>query len=317
MNYHVARFYFRDARSPGELFSKIVQALAQWKPASGKFEDFDVERESSHNRVVSLRGEFGLEELLHAASGMNDPEFMLGVDTSYRCWWDSEDGNGMEQRDSLLSIYTTGVDWHKWANIDLRIRGQVEMYFHLAPYNELMAGTNPRQDEINQYVEMNLISMSDFMLSMAQKLDATSMKIYQEDMLQIPLNAHLAYYRDTQALQDDLRFIAEIWKRGLPPYSLGPVKDGNPEDLERVVYRRDEAWKDRMMNALSELLPIKAMPTAEDVRAVLHSRRHDYCDRNEGFAVLDYPFYMNSMLDRFYIEVLKQAAGMSLDPPNV
>ena len=313
MNYHLARFYFRDARLPGDIFCTIVQALSQWKPASGKFEDFDVDRERCLNQVVSLRKELTVEEALHAACGMNDPDFMLHVGTTYRCWWDSE--NGMEERDSLLFFFAMGVDWEKTSRPDLRMGGQAEIFFHLAPYNELMAGTNPRQDEINQYVEKNLISMSDFMLNLAQKLDATSMKIFQGDMLQIPLNAHAAYYRDTQALQDDLRFIAEIWERGLPAYSLGAVKDGNPEDLERVIYRRDEKWKDRMMNALNALLPIRAMPTAEDVRAVLHSRRHDYCDINEGFAVLDYPFYMNSMLDRFYIDMLKQAAGMSLDSP--
>lgn len=304
MNHYIARFYFKDARSQEEIFCAVAQALEQWEPASGMFSNFGIDRESFGNRVVSLKGELTLEDLLHAVRGMNDPAYMLTADTTYRCWQKSEDGKGMEQRESLLGIHIRGED-----SYDLRVNGQVEMVFYVRPYIKL----DPRRDEVNQYVEKNLISMADFMISLAKRLDASSMKIYEEYMLNMPLNAHAAYYRDTQALQDDLRFIAEIWERGLPEHRLGAVKDGNPEDLKHVIDRRDAAWKDRMMNALNELLPIKAMPTAEDIRTVLHSRWHDYCNINEGYVVLDYPFYMNNMLDGFYIEVLKQAAGMKLD----
>lgn len=304
MNHYIARFYFKDARSPEEIFCSIAQALSQWEPASGKFSDFHIDRESIGNSVVSHRGELTLEDLLHAARGMNDPAYTLMADTTYRCWQKSEDGKGMEQRESLLSIFTMGGDSH-----DLGVNGQVQMAFRIRPYIK----QDPRRDEFNQYVEKNLISMADFMISLAKRLDASSMKIYEEYMLNIPLNAHAAYYRDTQAVQDDLHFIAEIWERGLPAYRLGAIKNGNPEDLKDVTDRRDAAWKDQMMNALNELLPIKAMPTAEDIRTVLHSRWHDYCNTNEGYVVLDYPFYMNNMLDGFYIEVLNQAAGMKLD----
>jgi len=46
----------------------------------------------------------------------------------------------------------------------------------------------------------------------------------------------------------------------------------------------------------------------------LQSQRHDYYSvGGGGIALHDFPFYMNSMLDRFYIEMLRQAAGIELD----
>lgn len=327
MKYFNVRFYFRDAPPPGDLFCTIAQALAEWEQGNNKFLYFRVARDDGHARVVDKKGEFTLEELLKAARGMNDPAYELYTRASYRCWWD-EDGK-VEDLNTALMLFTQGTDWFRFANIDHRLEGLTRLTFIASPYDELPSDNDPHHEEINRYteevnrhIEENLETLSEFLMSLALTVGASSMKIFRDDVFHMPLNASFAYYRDAQALLDELRFISEIWENGLPAYEIGALKDGNAKDLERVIYENRYAewagrkWRDRLMDDLKTLLPIKAMPTEEDVERVLKSGRHDYYNVGDGFAVQDYPYYMNCMQDRFFVDVLKQAAGMPLERPE-
>lgn len=320
MDPNVISFYFTDAPPPGDLFCTIAQELAKWEHGSSNFRYFDVDRNGRYNMVFENDGKLTLEELLKTARGRNDPACQLFTEARYWCWHDS-DGK-MEQANTAIDLYTRGVDYHNRGNADQRIHGLAELCVLVPPYNELLSSKNPRQAEINQYREKNLSALAEFLMNLARTVGASSMKIYRGDLFAMPLNASLAYYRDTQALLDDLRFISEIWEQGLPDYGLGALKDGDAEDLERVICDKRDHWStisdwgERLLDDLKALLPIKAMPTEEDVDRVLQSERHDNYRYGESFTVLNYPFYMNGVLDRFYIEVLKQAAGMPLERPG-
>ena len=56
----------------------------------------------------------------------------------------------------------------------------------------------------------------------AEHAKPRAIRVYTGDALAIPGNAHLAYYRDFDALVEDVRFARDLASIGLPAYDVAP-----------------------------------------------------------------------------------------------
>lgn len=163
-------------------------------------------------------------------------------------------------------------------------------------------------------VEENLEELTDVLFAQVQALRPDSMKVYTDDGLYLPFNAHLAYYGSPAAVLDDLALLADAWEHGLPGYSTPPLKAWRPGEGGGDFHSwRDEQQQAALWRALGEALPAGGRVTAEHVEWVYrHGSFSTYAVEagdTQGKAVLNYPDFLDGFVDGFFLEVLRAALG--------
>jgi hypothetical protein len=134
------------------------------------------------------------------------------------------------------------------------------------------------------------------------------MKVFTDQGLYLPFNAHVAYYREESAVLEDLQLIADVWERGLPAHNIAPLRQKCPDDMGPAFHHwRPPEQRERLWNELNVLLPPKTLPAVRDIRAVVSSGHFDSYEMPSGVTLLDYPHYINAFLTNSYLEIYERS----------
>ena len=303
----IARFYFDKGKpSPPEVLCQLARAFAAWPQASGHFEGLKVISGDLHTVSSRIEGRFSNESLCHLTSQIAfSSEDILSTVTSFRCW---RFASGLPEPGSVAVIIEAwGETWARRNHEDNRLGGHAALsVMDCGPFCALVDTVeNPSRDSINAKVEENLDALTGLFFRMIEALKPSSMKVFTDQGLYLPFNAHFAYYQDEARVLDDVALIADVWERGLPGHHIGPLKNHRPDDMGPAFHGwRNKSQQQNLWEELSTLLPYAHALTSDDVRQALVSGRFDTYDMPAGFTVLDYPHFINSFLDRFFIELL-------------
>ncbi len=157
--------------------------------------------------------------------------------------------------------------------------------------------------QVNQCVEENLDKVTEIILTIAECIKPMTMKAFTAKGLYQPLNAHLVFFRDSFSLIDDLKLIRKLWNEGLPNYRTAPLRESvNKPDLLAF-----HPW--RGMESTSALVS-RLAAAMDSVHYLNHTcletidwKHYDNYESSGGRVVLDYPFWVNSFLDHFYLDL--------------
>jgi hypothetical protein len=310
-----ARFYFRQQESPSpvEALCKMARTFAEWPQAAGIWQAFKMLRDNWHTVAARLEGPLSTDELCAAAAKHRGTHELLSATTSFRCWRFDEQGSKPGSVASGLQSWDEA--WCIQNHEDRRIGGGAALsIFQVGPFcalDEMAEPASARHDAVNSHVRENLDALTGLLFRLIEALEPYSVKVFTDQGLYLPLNAHLAYYRDGHGVLDDLSLIAHVWEHGLPAHRIAPLKHHQADDMGPFFHGwRRESQREQLWSRLNALLPPRVSPSIETVRAVLSSGTVDTYSMPVGTTLLHYPDFMNSFLDAFYVEILSKAASV-------
>jgi hypothetical protein len=171
--------------------------------------------------------------------------------------------------------------------------------------------THPDVYAINACVQENVDALVQLIDILHEWVSPTSLKVFDDEGLRFPFNAHFAYYRDPSAIAHDLRYLSQVWEEGLASYPDDPpMKSLDPQEYAIYLHLlRSDAEREQLRRCLAALLPGASKLSDESVRDALADRstpipmlaasgRLDFC-RPE--------FMMNYFIDASLLAILSAA----------
>jgi hypothetical protein len=302
------RLYFDAEPASRSVFAQLVDAITAWGEANAPWQGLRV---SGPQRQVIHRDDAPLEPsaLTAAAACFGDGAHQISSRISYRCW--RFHGRTAEPGSSLAWVEAWGDRYGEARGEDVRrIWGSAAFTIaDVGPYCAVLEASDAEVAAVNQRVEDNLERLTKLIFGFVGTLRPASLKVFTDQGLYLPFNAHLAYYASEARLLDDVRLVAEVWRRGLRDHQVPPlaeVSDG--KSIAFHWWRSDEA-RHRLATKLGGRIERAAAATTDDVGRILASGRFDTYTAPIGFVVLDYPHFMNAFLDRLFVELLDERTG--------
>lgn len=292
-------------RSASDRLTALVGAMDGWPSLHGPWHRF-IERDERYKAVgVSTQGTMDSAELL-GLLGQAGASRHVSTGAVYCCQRFSGDHVSSGSIPLSLSSWPAG-----YMRRDRRLDGDAALVFDtVGPFCALLKPDAPPQ--VNKSVEKNLENLFELLLHLVEELSPKSVKAYTDVGTMIPINAHIAYFRDESDVLADLSLLQLLWNEGFASYNIPPLASLEPTAAQIDLHSwRSPAQRDRLYRALAELIQSTDRVTEDDVRAALAGGRHDFFQGRQGWMVLEYPHAFNAFLDRFYLDVLRGAAHAS------
>jgi hypothetical protein len=308
-----ARLYLDGERPLPELLAGLAEAIEAWRPPRGleaavmdspRWQGLKVLGTAGRQVIHDQRDPLDRAALGKAAARFTASTQLLSTLTSVPCW---RVRDGREQAGWVpVSIDAWGDARGSVFGEDPRhIWGSAAVSFaNAGPFLALADRPGAEADRVNGRVEDNLEALTALVLDLAVRLQPVAIKVFTDQGAYLPFNAHLAYYRSDEAVLDDLRTIARVWRAGLPGHQIPPLaqlEDAHPSAFH--AWRSDEQRR-ALRLALQARVDRAADVGSAQVRSLLASGRFDTLTAGAGFTILDYPHVLDAFVDRFFLELL-------------
>jgi hypothetical protein len=174
----------------------------------------------------------------------------------------------------------------------LEIEGNYEIYFQRAsPYVFI-------NQTIANGVEQNLEDLMQLLLEITKLGAVEKFKVFSDNGDQLAFNAHLAFFRNENQVQEDLDFMHSIWEKGLENYKIPPLKTIDFNDSIFLTHEwRTEEMRQKLKNSMQKTFQDKKPFNLDKYK---ESNHFDIYKTEKGFMVLEFPYFMNAFLDTFY-----------------
>jgi hypothetical protein len=250
------------------------------------------------NKVLSS------QEINTALAEYNRDDLPLSVRSAFSCW--RFDGTIIQKGFVPFWIEAWGDSFTNKTGRCKEIEGDAAISLvNSGPFVALTQSEDaPQIQNINQHIEKNLESVTDLILAIAENLNPLAMKVFTDQGLYQPLNAHLIFFRDRTVLLNDLIFLKKLWNEGLQNYHTTPLREwGNSPDSYVLHHWRGLETSQKIYNRLASLIDKFNHLDTQNFDFIEWSHYDNYESKN-GRLVLDYPYFVNSFLDHFYIDLL-------------
>ncbi len=271
----IARFSLDDEGTrPDEVLGRMAEVFAGWPQARGAWTELKLLKGNRHTIAQRWDGPLATEAMLAEARGRGEADEMLVAQSSFRCW---RFGQGHPESGSVvIGIECCGADWRRLEHEDGRLGGNAALVVHDAgPFVALIdEGQADTKRAVNDKVRENLEALTGLLFRMIESLAPRSMKLYTDEGLYLPFNAHLAYFRNDEVVLEDLALIADAWENGLPHHHIAPLKDRRADDMGPALHHwRSPSQRDQLWQCLSAALGSHAEPTTQKGPGPVGQRR--------------------------------------------
>lgn len=297
-----ARFWLPDKSIPvNEKFLHILDVVEASPQAEKEWQGLSIVKQARSNVVFKTVDISSKSDLQRLVEPYQDDTLHITTGIACKCWRFS----GIEPQRGAIRIQVES--WgHEYANgrgRKWRVEGDASISLQTCgPYCAILKNESDLGvKKVNSCVEENLEHLTDLLFNVVESIKPKSMKIFTDAGMFLPFNAHLSYYQDPSQVLEDLQYIAEVWAEGLPSYNTPPLKQF--DSLAFHVWRDKEIQVD-LWNKLSASIHKVKSVSKETVERVLRLGRFDTYDMPVGITVLEYPYFFNAFLDRFYLEIL-------------
>lgn len=183
--------------------------------------------------------------------------------------------------------------------------------FSLTNSGHFIALIEPKNDpivqQVNNCVEENIEQVTDLIFNIINQLNPSTIKAFTDQGLYQPLNTHLVFFRDASVLVNDLNFLKQLWEEGLPGYNTPPLCDSiNQLDEYALHLWRTLESSQGIITKLSNLMSKIEHFDSLDLDKI-NWQLYDSFDSTSGRIILDYPHWVNSFLDHFYLDLISIA----------
>lgn len=290
-----------------ETFSSLAEAVSSWSQVDGKWSSLKFGTDSPHETASRATGPLSTDEIIHLSSQRDlGQDCRIHSSIPIQCW--RYDGTNATLGQALLDIDCWGPDSQRLIDGDLTIEGNASISVHPAnPYWIVLdEGSAEGGKEYNERVAENLDALGELLIGIARVSRPRSMKLFADEGWMLPHNSHCTYFNEADAVVADLHLIGRVWEQGLPAYGgMPPLRDYDAIRHEftlsslRPAEQRRDLWEE-----FSRRLPLLQHVTPRMVESALEVTAIDVHRLNGGFFVFDYPYFLNSFVAPFYLDVL-------------
>jgi len=306
------RIYGDYGASPSIIFSQLLRTISAWPQAMGSWNNFCAREESILKRIAVNTSPISMTEIEELGYFYDDPSHMLSADINFRCW--TFDDELPKEEEFLLSINAWGSRYadsgdtrFNDANLDGYASINIRRPSH---YYAALEADSTHEDmiEINSCVKNNIDNILNVIVSLIERIRPESLKVFDDEGLRLPFNAHYAYYRDISGVVRELKYLAKLWENGLRWYPKDPsLKEFKPQHHSAYFHlSRTEAERQLLWERLSYSLLYVDLVSEETVKKVLKDQPPSFSMllNDQSITVLSYPFFMNYFIDEFFLSVL-------------
>jgi hypothetical protein len=293
-------------------FSELIDAIENWGMRSDSWAKFKVASNWPHDDTLEVAGPLSADGILRYASNRTATTEFLSAWAPIKCrrW---QNGRSSDES-AILDVRAWGDDV-AWLNcVDARIEGNAEISINpSSPYIARIGDVSERAEAYNQGVSENLSSLGDLLISVAERMRIRWFKVFLGEGMKVPFNSHCTYYASHDDVIADLQLIREIWNEGIP--GEGGVPPLSHYDAHqhavvlcplRSVEQRQGYWSE-----LSKGIEYVDRITPEVIEQTLALTSDNVKRIGGGFVIFNYPYYMNSLVGDFYVDLL-EVAGCKL-----
>lgn len=162
----------------------------------------------------------------------------------------------------------------------------------------------------NVQIQDNVDALRQLADILLECVSPVSLKVFDDDGLRLPFNAHFAYYRDPSAIASDLRYLSRVWAEGLTSYPDDPPLRSFDPRVHGIHLHplRSDAERQRLRVRLADLLPRASQLSGESVRRVLDSAPIPTLAASGRLGLCHPEFMMNHFIDNGLLAILADTA---------
>lgn len=288
-------------------FRQLAQAVANWGRAAGDWTRLAISEEGSGDPLRKHRGPLSTDALIQAAEDCEGRALRYSAEVPIPCW--RCEGERIYEGHAVLGIESWDSQARQRLGALAAIEGNAAVYVLPAnPYWALLdESRSPLGPEYNKRVAQNLEALGELFLILAQTVRPRSLKVFSDTGWKLPWNSHCSYFSDAAAVIADLQTLHAIWNTGLPNYgNTPPFQEYDPfrHQLAFSTLRPDEQ-RSSLWNEFNQALPRLSEVTEDSVEKALQTTALDVHRTDGGFVLFDHPFFLNSFVAPFYLEVLR------------
>jgi len=296
------RLWWDDA-DPMARFLDLVDVVAAWPPADATFQGVAL-RDGRMQKTWSDAGISTARDLRASLAGRDLGVSAVSTGSAFEAW--RFQGTTPVAGHLRLGVESWGAGWRP--ERERNVEGDAALWMQTAGPFVALLGDSEVERQVNERVEENLERLLDLCQTLIRELGPVRLMVWTDAGLSLPVNAHLAWYREPGQVLHDLRWMRTLWEQGLPAYKIPPLREPDTPQSATILHGwRSLEQRTRLWHALQERIVLEAQ--AEDVVQTLRSGAFDTLTHGDGFLVLDYPHPLNTLLDRFYLAILERAGA--------
>lgn len=292
------RIWFSDSELL-DRFKTLLLTIDSWSEVAGLWDGLRIvdAQSSRSNTVFQSRDEMSTEEILLVVknyANLSTVKISTGRPIQYF----------QKNKPETTALTRLGVS--VWSNLYatkygelIDIEGNGEIFVQsVDPY---VTAVNAGVLGQNSAVEKNLEFLTNLLQEVSKLGLVTKFKTFSDAGMKLPFNAHFVFYRDINQVIDDRKFLNNIWKNGIKSYDLEPLSKLASNQTDFVFHEwRNQQTTEKLVKNMNEFFGGK---TNFDLSfdQIKQSGIFDTYESNKGFMVLDYPYFMNAFLDKFYL----------------
>lgn len=294
-----------DSARVGDRANELVEVVERWTRAAEPWRAIRIHDGDAAHDVRQANETSHRNEVAGVLAGRRGAMLRVSLRTAVECWR----FQGLTPSKGFVPLWleSWGRDHAGSGGRDYEIEGDAALTLGSAgPYCAMQSPVpSPDIDRVNEHVEENLERLLALLLDVASTLRPTAMKVFTDQGVYQPLNAHAIFFRDAEALLRDVRLLDRLWNQGLPGYQTAALHESRTTlDREMLHTWRDEAKQRALIEGLARVIHRARDVTAADVERIDWARFDNY-EGDAGRLVLDYPHFVNSFVDDFYLELLE------------
>lgn len=269
------RLYGDEHAPPAASLGKIARAVSAWSRFEGQWHGIHA-LNARKEPVAEEDAPMSNERLQERALEWNGAHRTLVAEGSAPFWRFADDGSphmGRLPLDIMAWDRTFGRFSYSVPQLDGYARILIDK---AAPFYAVLGpqAAHPDVVAINACVQDNVDALLELISIVRGTVSPASVKVFDDEGLRLPFNAHYAWYRDAVTLAGDLRCLADAWENGLRWYPDDPPLKSFQPSVHAIYLHlsRSEAERERLHRRLAGLLPRAAALSDEAVKQALSKR---------------------------------------------
>jgi hypothetical protein len=300
-----------DSISPRSFFILLLDIISEWQQQPLKWSSFAYGLDTPYNPALTvndLPDVSAIKECLESIT-IDEQTVHYSATVIIPCW--RYEGGQLTQGQAIMDIKSWGHDVRVLRFGDPRLEGYASISVHPAgPYwANIDPGSDPLIARYNELVADNLDQLGQLIVLLSKGTPASSIRLFTDYGWKLPLNSHCTYFSSTQTVLDDLRFICELSVEGNERYHIPPLSVGNQDN--HALALSTLRTPDQRLECMRQLRSLAIYADRADhtlVLGALDTMPLEVHRAGTGFIIFDYPYYLNSFVDSFYFEVLRNAS---------
>lgn len=299
----INRIWYKQEVRARKRLEELLMILSEfngdlpWKSLFVRAADYRTKHES-------IREPGSIQDILKVVDQYSGEPLYLSISSAIPCW--RFKGNQSE----LAYIPITISCWDK-EHLDLtrksrQLEGDARVLIdNTGPFTAFVDDEDLKVEEnkLNKQVEENLEKLLQIIFAITKNNAVGSLKTFSANGMSHPLNAHLAYYNNAQDISNDLKTLDHLWNNGFKAYNADPLKN-NPADPFLLNPYRSEAQRQELFDKFSKV-STNGFDVHEENIKQLDWNKFDNFESKYGRVVLNYPYFLNSFISPFYMELLR------------